>query len=390
LNKKVVRIITRLNVGGPSKHVSWLSNGLDQKGWHNILVSGKVEADENDMSEFLDAFNIEHIESQNLKRSISPKDDYKSIVEIYKLLKKENPEIVHTHMSKAALLGRVAVMFYNLLNKDKIKTVHTFHGHTFHGYFSPLKEKLFLNIERFLARFATDKIITISKQQQDEILNRFRVGKKEQHIQINLGIDTSFTKSLDRDSFRQDFNIPSGSKVYGIVGRIADIKNHKLFIDSVEYFNNKYKNDNVHFVIIGDGEKAFVDNLQEYASDIKNIIFSGNQTDPAYFYGALDYLVLTSKNEGTPVSILESFAAEIPVISTPAGGVVDIIGNDERGYLVEADKEKLAEAYSNILIADNNDKIIKAKEFVESNYSIDSLVNNIDTLYKNLLEKQNG
>jgi glycosyltransferase involved in cell wall biosynthesis len=390
LSKKVIRIITRLNVGGPSKHVSWLSDGLNNKGWKNIVVSGKVEADENDMSGYFDTYSIEYIESNNLKRSISLKYDFKSIVELYQLLKQEQPQIVHTHMSKAALVGRVAVMFYNLLNKHKIKTVHTFHGHTFHGYFSPMKEKLFLNIERFLAKFATNKIITISKQQQDEILNRFDVGVKKQHIQINLGIDTSFTKNLDRDSFRQDFNIHSDIKVFGIVGRIADIKNHKLFIDSVEYFNIKYKKDNVYFVIIGDGEKIFVDNLKEYASDIKNIIFSGNQTDPAYFYGALDYLVLTSKNEGTPVSILESFAAEIPVISTPAGGVVDIIGKNERGYLVEADKEKLAKTYSNILISDSKDKIVKAKEFVESNYSIESLVNNIDTLYKNLLEIKNG
>jgi len=385
LANKIIRIITRLNVGGPSKHVSWLSSGLNQKGWHNILVSGKVEADENDMSEFLDAFKIEHIESQNIKRSISLKSDYKSIIEIYQLLKKEKPKIVHTHMSKAALLGRVAVMFYNLLNTDKIKTVHTFHGHTFRGYFSPLKEKLFLNIERFLARFATDKIITISKQQQEEILNRFRVGKEEQHIQINLGIDTSFTSQLDKRSFRKDVNIPEDAQVFGIVGRIADIKNHELFIDSVKYFNKKYIYSNIYFLIIGDGEKVFVENLKKSSMDVKNIIFAGNQSNPSYFYGALDYLVLTSKNEGTPVSILEAFAAEIPVISTAVGGVVDIIGNDERGYLIDASEEELAKAYDNILKVDSHTKVKEAKSFVENNYSIKSLVNNIDKLYKKLI-----
>lgn len=384
MGKKVVRIITRLNVGGPSKHVSWLSNGLDQKGWHNILVSGKVEADENDMSEFLGAFNIEHIELESLKRSISPKDDYKSIIEIYQLLKKEKPAIVHTHMSKAALLGRVAVMFYNLLNADKIKTVHTFHGHTFHGYFSPVKEKLFLNIERFLARFATDKIITISNQQQDEILNRFKVGTKEQHVRINLGIDTNFVSKLDRTSLRNDFKIPLGAKVFGIVGRIADIKNHDLFIESVKCFNEKFMDENIYFVVIGDGEKGFVDNLKMKSIDLKNIIFAGNQTDPSYFYGGLDFLVLTSKNEGTPVSILEAFAAEIPVISTAVGGVIDIIGNDDRGYLIDSSQEELAKAYDNILKVNSHNKVQKAKDFVENNYSIGSLVNNIDKLYKQL------
>ena len=384
MNKKVIRIITRLNVGGPSKHVSWLSNGLDQKGWHNILVSGKVEADENDMSEFLCKFNIKHIESKNMKRSISLKHDYKSIVEIYKLLIKIRPKIVHTHMSKAALLGRLAVMFYNFFNADKIKTVHTFHGHTFQGYFSPLKEKIFLNIERFLARFSTDKIITISKQQQDEILDRFKVGKKEQHIQINLGIDTNFASQLDKKSFRNDYNIPDGSKVFGIVGRIADIKNHELFIDSVKYFNKNYTHENIYFVVIGDGERFFVENLKNIAKDVKNIIFSGNQSNPSYFYGALDYLVLTSKNEGTPVSILEAFAAEIPVISAAVGGVVDIIGNNERGYLIEANKEEFAKHYDKMLRVDCHIKVQEAKNFVENNYSIESLVNNVDGLYKKI------
>ena len=328
-------------------------------------MSGKVEADENDMSEFLNAFSIKHIELDNLKRSISPRNDYKSILNIYQLLKTEKPSIVHTHMSKAALLGRVAVMFHNFFNENKIKTVHTFHGHTFHGYFSPLKEKLFLNIERFLAKFATDIIITISNQQQSEILDRFKVGKPEQHVQINLGIDTSFASQLDRTSLSNDFNIPKGAKVFGIVGRIADIKNHELFIDSVKHFNKRYNYNNIYFVIIGDGEELFVNTLKNIAKDIENIIFAGNQTNPSYFYGALDYLVLTSKNEGTPVSILEAFAAEIPVISTAVGGVVDIIGNNERGYLVDDNPEEFAEEYANILKVDSSIKIKAAKNCLQ-------------------------
>jgi len=382
--KKIVRIITRLNVGGPSKHVSWLSNGLNKKGWKNVIVCGKVEKYENDMSEFVEQFNLKKIEIDSLKRSISFKDDLKSIFEIYKILKIEKPLIVHTHMAKAGLVGRLAVKLYNLTHKNKIKTIHTFHGHTFHGYFSPFKEKLFLNIERFLAKYATDKIITISKQQQQEILNVYKVGTKEKHEIINLGIDTSFANELDKKTFRKDFNIPVDAKVFGIVGRIAEIKNHKLFIDSVKEFN-KFGNKNIYFVIIGDGDKEYVNELKKYSKGVDNIIFTGNQMNPKYFYGALDFLVLTSKNEGTPVSILEAFACKIPVISTAVGGVLDLIGKNERGLLVKQEAKDLAQKYKYALKNNLEGIKIKANEFVEKNYSIENLVNKIDKLYKELI-----
>lgn len=381
---KVLRIITRLNVGGPSKHVSWLSNGLNQKGWKHTIVCGRVEENEDDMSDFFNKFDLEKIEVSSLKRSISPKDDLKSIIEIYKILKKEKPLIVHTHMSKAALVGRVAVKLYNLTHKQKIKTVHTFHGHTFRGYFSPAKEKLFLNIEKFLAKYATNKIITISKQQQNEILDIYRVGSRGQHEIINLGIDTIFANELDKKSFREDFDIPLKAKVFGIVGRIAEVKNHKLFIDSVKEFN-KFGFNNIYFVIIGDGDKDYVNELKRYAKEIDNLIFAGNQMDPRYFYGALDFLVLTSKNEGTPVSILEAFACKIPVVSTAVGGVIDLIGKNERGIIAKEDCKDLAKKYKYALINNLEDIVTNAKEFVEKNYSIENLVDKIDKLYRQLI-----
>jgi len=382
--KKVIRIITRLNVGGPSKHVSWLSDGLNKKGWKNIIVCGRVEQDEDDMSEFFNKFDLKKIEINSLKRSISLKDDLKSIFEIYKILKIEKPIIVHTHMAKAGLVGRVAVKLYNLTHKNKIKTVHTFHGHTFHGYFSPLKEKLFLNIERVLAKYATDKIITISKQQYEEILNVYKVGTSKKHEVINLGIDTSFANNLDKESFRKDFNISFDAKVFGIVGRIAEIKNHKLFIDSVKEFN-KFGYKNIYFVIIGDGDKEYVNELKKYSKGVDNIIFAGNQMNPKYFYGALDFLVLTSKNEGTPVSILEAFACKIPVISTAVGGVIDLIDDNERGLLARQEAKDLAQKYIYVLENNLDDMKIKAKEFVEKNYSIENLVGKVGKLYKQLI-----
>jgi glycosyltransferase involved in cell wall biosynthesis len=385
MNKKVLRIITRLNVGGPTKHVAWLSSGLARAGWTGLLVCGTVEADEDDMGSFVSEFSLEVQNLNSIKRSIDIRNDAKAIREIYRLLCDYQPTIVHTHMSKAGLVGRTAVMFYNLLHREKIKTVHTFHGHTFHGYFSPAKERLFLWIEQFLAKYATSAIVTISSQQQAEIRDVYKVGKACQHHQINLGIDTGFAKELDRDSLRQELGIAKNCKVFGIVGRIADIKNHHLFVDSVRDFVARHPACDTCFVIIGDGEKSYVDALKHYARDVPQVIFAGNRTDPRQFYGALDYLALTSKNEGTPVSILESFACGIPVVSTGVGGVVDLIGKNERGYIVEPTAMSISNGFWHLLNTDHTTSTKLAKEFVELNYSINGLVKKIDGLYSELL-----
>lgn len=385
MNKRILRIITRLNVGGPTKHVAWLSSGLALAGWNGLLVCGTVEGDEDDMGSFVTELDLVVQNLNSIKRSIDIRNDVKAIVDIYKILCNFKPAIVHTHMSKAGLVGRVAVMFYNLLHREKIKTVHTFHGHTFHGYFPPAKEKLFLWIEQFLARYATDAIITISPQQQTEIRDTYKIGRSNQHHQINLGIDTSFVKDLDKFALRQELAIPNRSKVFGIVGRIAEIKNHHLFIDSAREFISRHPEHNVRFVIIGDGERSYVDALKLYAQNVPEVIFAGNRTDPRQFYGALDYLVLTSNNEGTPVSILETFACGIPVVSTSVGGVVDLIGNNERGLLVNSNHIQIADAYLQMLREDHAVTTKRAREFVEEHYTVAGLVRKVGNLYQNLV-----
>ncbi len=385
MSGKVLRIITRLNVGGPTKHVAWLTAGLAQKNWVNVLITGNVEADEDNMEDFVTRHGVEVRYLPSLKRSISPREDVAAVMAIYNLLCDSRPDIVHTHMSKAGLVGRTAVLLYNLSHRHKIKTVHTFHGHTFHGYFSPSKEKLFLWIERTLARFATDVIIAISPQQKSELLDVYKVGHYSQYRQINLGIDTSFVSRIDRSSLRKKLQISPESKVFGIVGRIAEIKNHRLFIDSVRSFFKRHPGKDVCFLIVGDGDRAFVDELKRYAEGLDRLYFAGNVTDPACFYGALDYLVLTSKNEGTPVSILEAFACGIPVLATRVGGVVDLVGQNERGRLISAEADEIADDFAALLQNDVTESVNRAKEHVYRNYSVDELVNKIHSLYNQLI-----
>lgn len=382
MSTKVLRIITRLNVGGPTKHVAWLSAGLEREGWHGRLVCGRVEADEDDMSAFLDAFGVQTTPMPSLKRSIDVKNDWRCICSIYALIVEFRPDVVHTHMSKAGLVGRLAAMAYNATHHHQVKTVHTFHGHTFHGYFSPRKEALFLAIERFLARFATNWIITISPQQEEEVLCQYRVGTKRQHRQINLGIETDFARHLDHHTLRHELGIGPQERVVGIVGRVAPIKNHALFIDAVRAYRRRFSATPLKFVIIGDGEAAYVRSIKALSADLDEVLFAGNQTDPRVFYGALDVLALTSDNEGTPVSILEAFACGIPVVARGVGGVVDLIGANERGLVVGNDPEQIAQALHHTLHHAASGRTALARRFVEEKYSVQGLVRSVKALYE--------
>ncbi|MCO4783754.1 MAG: glycosyltransferase [Candidatus Cloacimonetes bacterium] len=382
----VVRIIARLNVGGPAKHVAWLSSGLQKKSWTHKLLHGVIDGDEDDLSTFSKNLSVDCVQIDSLEKNISFKD-IKAFIDIFLLLLKHSPKVLHTHTSKAGFLGRAAGLVLNVLRPwSKMKIVHTFHGHTFHGYFSLSKERLFLNIEKFLAKFASHAIVTISKQQQQEIRDQFKVGHPSKHHLISLGIDTDFANRLDKTALKQRLNIPDDSKVFGIVGRIAPIKNHRLFIESVAEFH-KINDQNISFVIVGGCSDQDMALLKDYSQSlgVNSIIFAGNVKTPEEIYGALDYLVLTSKNEGTPVSILEAFASKIPVASTSVGGVIDIVGsNNDRGLLCDQNAKELASLYHHLLTEDNSTRVDKAHQFVHENYSIDNLVNKMDDLYKSL------
>ena len=185
---KIVRIIARLNVGGPARHVVWLSKELNDTEFQTELLAGTVPEGEEDMNWFAAENSVEPVFIEEMSRELSPKDVI-SLWKIYRALKEAKPDIVHTHTAKAGTIGRIAGFFYRLFNRKNVKIIHTFHGHIFHSYYGNLKTKIFLVIEKTLARFATDKIIVISRRQFEEIHQEFGIGKKEQFQIIPLGID---------------------------------------------------------------------------------------------------------------------------------------------------------------------------------------------------------
>lgn len=399
--KKVVRIIARLNVGGPAIHTILLTKWLNREKFDSVLVSGALGKDEGDMSYLAERHDVHPVIIPELMREINWKKDAAALWKIYRQLCRHKPDILHTHTAKAGTLGRTACILYNLRNRILLKSrciiIHTFHGHVLHSYFSRLKTFIFIIIERALAGF-TDAIVVISEKQKKDIADRYKIADdKKIHI-IPLGFDLAsfFNCEENNKGFKKELSIDDEATVIGIIGRLAPIKNHKLFLNTAKRLSSI--DDKLIFVIIGDGECK--SELLSYADklDIKDrVIFAGWKKDIYSVYDGLDIVALTSFNEGTPVSLIEAMASKKPVIATDVGGVGDIFSFKENiaagnGFLVGENgvlvKENNIESFSNglkLLLSsrDIRERMgIKGREFVRERFSIARLVQDIENLYE--------
>lgn len=414
---KIVRVIARLNVGGPAKHVVWLSK-LNTADWKTVLVAGRVPPGEDDMSYFATELGVTPLFVPEMSREISLKDAL-TIWKLYQLFRRERPDIVHTHTAKAGTVGRVAGILYRwftpaaLLGHPRTcHFVHTYHGHIFHSYYSPLKTRIFLMIERALAKLSTDRIIVLSEQQRREINEEFRVGRAKQFSVIPLGIDLGvFAKWQERgQSFRGEFGFAVDDILVGIVGRLTAIKNHELFLRAAALFKGEFAEagSSVRFVIIGDG--ALRNTLESQAAALgisKDVIFTGSRRDLEEVYPALDVVALTSRNEGTPLTLIEAMANARPVISTAVGGVVDLLGEPvstesvadavmsspftvcQRGISISPGDARGFAAGLARFVTDatlRRETGARGLEFVTRRYSRSRLLSDIENLYKKLCE----
>lgn len=393
---KIVRIIARLNVGGPAKHVVWLTAGLQDSNYRSLLVTGSVPAGEEDMSYFADEAGVTPLYIPEMSREISPQDAV-TIWKLFRLFLRERPDIVHTHTAKAGTVGRVAGFFYRWLTPGTLigrpracKFVHTYHGHVFHSYYGRGRTRMFLVIERMLARLVTDKLVVVSAQQGAEIGNDFRVGRDRQIKVIPLGLDLDvFADHASRRArFRRELGIDDDTILVGIVGRLTEIKNHKMFLNSVARLKTMPK---TRFVVIGDG--SLRDSLEQQAKSLalqSSVIFAGGRKDPEYFYPALDIVALTSLNEGTPLTLIEAMANARPIVATSVGGVVDLLA-DGRGICVPSGDEEAFAAALRRLIADKQlreDLGARGLQFVERVYRKERLIEDIKGLYRELTKQQ--
>lgn len=409
---KVIRIIARLNVGGPAKHVVWLTAGLRSSDCETVLVAGVVPAGEDDMGYFAEEMGVTPLFLRQMSREVSVKDAL-TVWKLYRLFVRERPDIVHTHTAKAGTVGRVAGLLYRWLTPAVLlgrprscRFVHTYHGHIFHSYYGALKTRLFITVERLLARFGTDRIIVISEQQRYEINEQFRVGRAGQFAVIPLGLDTQvFANSQERrQRFRDELSAPENEVLVGIVGRLTEIKNHELFLRAVARFKDRQRNSRqrTRFVVIGDGHLRTA--LEELARSLdlsKDVVFAGTRKDPEFFYPALDVVALTSRNEGTPLTLIEAMLNARPVIATSVGGVVDLLGKAnatetnytlcERGVGVSADD---AEGFAAGLVQLVENAELRAqlgergRQFAVHNFAKERLLKDITDLYQQLVRSE--
>lgn len=390
---KVLRILNRFNVGGPVYNATYLTKYLNSDLYETLLIGGKPEKHEQSADYILDDLNVPFKKLKFMIRSISPLYDLISLVQIIFIIYNFKPNIVHTHAAKAGLLGRLASMFYY----KKIKLVHTYHGNVFEGYFSNFKNKILLVVERYLAK-KTTKIIAISKLQAKDLVDKYKICEKEKIEIIPLGFNLNrFNKNIvfKRKKTREEFNVKSSTILITIVGRVVPIKNHQLFIDVINYCKNKSIRD-IKALVVGDGSE--IEKIIDYATYNKlsysykdlnkecDVLFTSWRSDIDSILAASDIVCLTSLNEGTPVSIIESMASETASISTNVGGVSDIIENYFSGIVCSKEVKDYGENLLKIIENDNlrlklakNGKSVSIKKY---DYKI--LIKNVDSLYQQI------
>lgn len=406
---KILRIIARLNVGGPARHVVWLTQALQDDDFESVLVAGTVPAGEEDMSYFAREHGVEPVYIREMSRELSVKDAI-SLWKVLKVIRRERPDIIHTHTAKAGTVGRAAAFIYKwftpgtLIGRPRrVQVIHTFHGHVFHSYYGERKTQVFVLIEQLLARIASDKIVVITPQQLREINEEVGVGRREQFEVIPLGIDLARlnVEPDDRRKFREEFRIDGDVLLVGFVGRLTEIKNIPMLLEGAKAYLGVGDAPETRFIIIGDGHmRAELESTAAALEISEKVIFAGNREDLAAVYAGLDILALTSLNEGTPLSVIEAMASRRPVIATMVGGVVDLLGVSnhsadgfsvcDRGIGV-ASGDAAAFAKGLIYLAKNErlrfDLSEKGYQFAIDTYGKERLVSDIRSLYRRLVEK---
>jgi glycosyltransferase involved in cell wall biosynthesis len=381
-----LRVIARLNMGGPALHVAYLTEGLTKRGYDTTLVAGSLARGEDSMAFVADARGVEVVRIDELGREISPFRDLMATIRLARLIRKERPQILHTHTAKAGTVGRVAALLAGSRRPPIV--IHTFHGHVLRGYFGPVRTLFFRLLERWLAA-GTTALVAVSPQVRDDLV-ALGVAPRERFVVIRLGIelDERVAPELNgRAESRHYLGIPGDRFAVGWIGRMTAVKR----TDDVLVAFKRLRDGGVDAVLcmVGDGPDRL--QLEQRAHELgvtRDTIFLGYQEDVAPFYAAFDALVLPSSNEGTPVSVIEALAAELPVVATRVGGVPDVVRDGDDGFLVEAGAtDDLADRLGRLA----RDPALRARmgkrgrERVLPRYAVERLVEDVDELYRSLL-----
>ncbi len=324
---RIVRVIARLNVGGPAVYTISLAAGLDPAHFQQWLVTGVAPPYEGDMLADAQARGVTPIVVPHLGRAIDPRDDLRAFMALVRLFRQLRPDIVETHTAKAGVVGRLAAWAAGVPI-----TVHTFHGHVFHSYFSPARSALVRWIERLLA-LRTTRIIALGRAQRAEILG-YGVGRPEQIVSVPIGLDLEPYRVSERHrgKLRAELGIGPHTELVGIVARLTAIKAHEVFLQAAATVYRQHPD--AQFVVVGAGERqAELAQLAEEYGIAPAVHWLGWRRDLPVVYADLDVVALTSRNEGLPTTLVEAMAAGRPVVATRVGGVPTLVTHGETGLL---------------------------------------------------------
>jgi glycosyltransferase involved in cell wall biosynthesis len=381
---RVLRLFSRLNVGGPSIHVILLTAGLKKRGYTTQLVVGRESSREGNLLDFAREKGVECLQLESLGREIRLLSDYRSFRQLYRMMREFRPSIVHTHTAKAGLLGRLAARLAGVP-----VVVHTYHGHVLRGYFGPIKNLLFRWLETLLSH-STDALIAVSESVRTDLVS-LGVAPEGKIRVVPLGLELErLSTSLPRGGLRLPRGIPPQSALVGIVGRLAPIKDLSTFLEACTFVRKSFPD--THFAVVGDGEeRSLLERRCEELGLASSVHFYGWLSDMRTVYGDLDVVVNSSRNEGTPVALIEAMAAGLPVVATRVGGTPDLLGDGSRGTLVPAaDPEALAAAIGEILRSPEGarQRSRVGQDYVLSQHSAARLVGDVDALYRELLARR--
>src|SRR4051794_8515244 len=381
---KVMRVIARLNMGGPAHHVGFLSGLLDPDRYETVLFHGEVGAGEAALSSTSDRYSVRRETVPGLRPELRPLDDLRALVALVGAVRRFRPDIVHTHTAKAGMLGRLAA----LAMRPRPIIVHTYHGHVLEGYFGPLRNAFYRALERGLARIS-DTLIGVSRATVDDLV-RLRVARRNKFRVVPIGLDLDrFVTATHEDGsrFRDDAGASGGEHVLlTFVGRLVPIKRVDVLLRALA--RARAADPRIRLAIVGDGElRGELEQLAARLGVAEHVWFAGYRDDMLPVAAAADLAVLSSDNEGTPVSLIEAAAAATPAATTGVGGVADVV-TPETGIVVPAgDSDALGDAFARLA----GDPVLRgqmgkrARDHVKTRYSVERLVADIDDLYSELI-----
>ena len=371
---RVLRVIARMNVGGPAWQVSVLTRGLENNQFTSQLVCGEISEGEADFLALRDP-QLPVTRISTLGRSINAFDDVRALWQLIRIMQKMKPHIVHTHTAKAGMLGRVAA----IVTRVPIR-VHTFHGHVLHGYFSPLVTRIFIQIERILGRFSHG-IVSVGSQVRDDLL-AVGIGSPEKYTVIAPGVARGETVSSD--AARKSLGLDPDAHVALFIGRLTQIKRPDRLLEAFSLVLEK--DPSAVLLMAGEGE-LFEATKASGAYFGDSVRFLGWRSDLALLFAAADVAVLSSDNEGMPVTLIEASMAGVPCVTTDVGSAREVVLDSETGFVVPTDSVAIAQALTTLF---SDDRLrhamgISASRHTMENFSSSRLIHDHETLYRGLI-----